>query len=71
MSTTTLPPQYAEPTATVPLEHLADLLLAQLRREREWLLEMVDQRERLLIKMGYAQGPRTAEIRRWWKEQGR
>jgi len=64
MTNTTLPPQYAEPTATVPLDRLADLLLAQLRREREWLLEMVDQRERLLDI-----NPRTAQIRKWWKEQ--
>lgn len=69
MNSITSPPQYAEPTTTAPLERLANIFLAQLCRERKWLLEMVDQRERILIEMGQLNGPRTAQMRKWWWEQ--
>ena len=39
-------------------------LLGQLQRERDMLLSMVDERERLL-----GVEPRTAEIRKWWRER--
>ena len=60
----TAPPQYSDPTPTIPLKELAQAMLEQIRRERDLFLSMVDERERLL-----GISPRTAEIRRWWKEQ--
>ena len=65
MATTSTPyptPQYT--TATIPLECLAEMLTAQLQRERDMMLAWVDERERLL-----GIEPRTAEIRKWWKER--
>lgn len=63
-ATTLLP--YSEPTTTIPLDTLAEMLTAQLRRERDLFLALVDERERLLNIE-----PRTAQIRKWWNEQQR
>ena len=60
----TTPPQYSDPTPTIPLEDLAQAMVEQIKRERDLFLMLVDERERLL-----GISPRTAEIRRWWKDQ--
>lgn len=66
MTDATPVPQFSDPTATVPLADLAAVVLEQVRRERDLFLALVDERERML---GIA--PRTAEIRKWWREQQR
>lgn len=53
-------------TPTVPLVDLAAAMLAQIRRERDLFLALVDERERLLDIE-----PRTAQIRKWWRERQR
>ena len=62
MSTTPVP-TYCQPTTTIPLDTLAEMIIAQAKRERDLFLALVDERERLL-----GIEPRTAEIRQWWKE---
>jgi hypothetical protein len=63
---TTPAPAFSAPTATVDAVLLVEHFKGQLQRERDLFLAMVDERERLL-----GIEPRTAEIRRWWREQGR
>lgn len=46
------------------MEALMEHFRGQLQRERDLFLAMVDERERLL-----GIEPRTAEIRRWWRER--
>jgi hypothetical protein len=57
-------PAFSAPTATVDAEVLYEHFRGQLQRERDLFLAMVDERERLL-----GIEPRTAEIRRWWRER--
>jgi len=63
-TTSTICPTPQHTTTTIPLDKLAERLAAQMMRERDLFLAMVDERERML-----GIEPRTAEIRRWWKEQ--
>ena len=63
-TTSTICPTPQHTTPTIPLEDLTAMFLAQIKRERDLFLALVDERERIL---GYE--PRTAEIRKWWKEQ--
>ena len=58
------PAPASPPPPVIDLETLAAQLSAQLLLERDMLLAWVDERERMLnIK------PRTAEVRKWWREQ--
>lgn len=57
-------PIYGPPTATIDNEALMEHIRGQLQRERDLFLAMVDERERLL-----GIEPRTAEIRKWWREK--
>jgi hypothetical protein len=58
-------PPICQPAADVAiLVQYVESIRAQLQREREMFLAMVDERERLL-----GIEPRTAEIRRWWRER--
>ena len=63
-TTSTVYPTPQHTTTTIPLDKLAERLAAQMIRERDLFLALVDERERML-----GIEPRTAEIRRWWKEQ--
>jgi len=63
-TTSTVYPTPQHTTATIPLDKLAEMLAAQMMRERDLFLALVDERERLL-----GIEPRTAEIRKWWKER--
>ena len=63
-TTSTIYPTPQHVTPTIPLDKLAERLAAQMIRERDLFLALVDERERML-----GIEPRTAEIRRWWKEQ--
>ncbi len=57
-------PIFTPPVATIDADVLAEHIWGQLRRERDVFLLMVDERERLL-----GIEPRTAEIRKWWREK--
>jgi hypothetical protein len=54
-----------EQTPTVDLEEMWRRFSAQVKRERDLFLSLVDERERLI-----GISPRTAEIRAWWRRQG-
>ena len=64
MCNATPAPVYSDMTATVDATVLMEHFRGQLQRERELFLAMVDERERLL-----GIEPRTAELRRWWRER--
>lgn len=57
-------PVYSAPTPTIDVQVLMEHLAAQWQRERDMMLAWVDERERLL-----GIEPRTAEIRKWWRER--
>ena len=65
-TTSTICPTPQHATATIPLDKLAERLTAQMMRERELFLALVDERERML-----GIEPRTAEIKKWWREQNK
>lgn len=53
-----------EQTPTVDLEEMWRRFSAQVKRERDLFLSLVDERERLI-----GISPRTAQIRQWAKER--
>jgi len=69
-ATATPAPVPLETTPTVVVDWTT-CVLEQVRRERDLFLALVDERERLLIQMHHISGPRTAEIRKWWRERNR
>jgi hypothetical protein len=57
-------PVFSTTTPTIDIQAWMENYLSQLQRERDMMLAWVDERERAL-----GIEPRTAEIRKWWRER--